>query len=93
MFNAIRLGRSPPPSVLTTPLPPQLRRRSSPELRSRQVIGLATAPADQSSDNMDDSKNTVKKTGLDIFSAFYIYPWELHGFEGKILTDFLIWRV
>ncbi|XP_022133090.1 uncharacterized protein LOC111005770 [Momordica charantia] len=67
MFHAIRLGRSPPPSVLTTPLPPQLRRRSSPELRSRQVIGLATAPADQSSDNMDDSKNTVKKTG-DIMS-------------------------
>ncbi|KAG6603979.1 hypothetical protein SDJN03_04588, partial [Cucurbita argyrosperma subsp. sororia] len=72
MINAIRFGRSPPPIVITLPLPPQLRRIDSPELRSRQLIGFSTAP-DQNPQNMDDSKNTAKQTGLRSFS--FLVAW------------------
>ncbi|XP_038883658.1 uncharacterized protein LOC120074572 [Benincasa hispida] len=84
MINAIRFGRTPPPIVLTSPLPPQLRRICSPELRSRQAIGLATAP-DQNSNDMDDSQNKAKETGdimCDSFGEAYATRSEEEGFGG-----------
>ncbi|XP_023543426.1 uncharacterized protein LOC111803316 [Cucurbita pepo subsp. pepo] len=84
MINAIRFGRSPPPIVLTLPLPPQLRRIDAPELRSRQRIGFSTAP-DQNPQNMDDSKNTAKQTGdimTDSFGLAYACRSEYEGFGG-----------
>ncbi|XP_022978586.1 uncharacterized protein LOC111478521 [Cucurbita maxima] len=80
MINAIRFGRSPPPIVLTLPLPPQLRR----ELRSRQLIGFSTAP-DQNPQNMDDSKSTAKQTEdlmTDSFGDAYASRSEEEGFGG-----------
>lgn len=66
MINAIRFGRTPPPIVLTSPLPPQLRRSiCSLELRSRQATGFATAPDQNPKDEeMDESQNKTKETGL-----------------------------
>ena len=65
MINAIRFGRTPPPIVLTSPLPPKLRRISSPELPSRQAISFATAPdRNPKCEEMDDSQNKTKETGL-----------------------------
>ncbi|XP_023543425.1 uncharacterized protein LOC111803315 [Cucurbita pepo subsp. pepo] len=84
MMNAIRFARSPPPIVLTLPLPPQLRRIDLPELRSRQLISFSTAP-DQNPQNMDDSKNTAKQTEdlmTDSFGHAYASRSEEEGFGG-----------
>ncbi|CAK9320656.1 unnamed protein product [Citrullus colocynthis] len=84
MINAIRFGRTPPPILLTSPLPPQLRRICSPELRSRQAIGFATAP-EQNEKDMDDSQKKPKETGdimSDSFGEGYSTRSDEEGFGG-----------
>ncbi|KGN48825.1 uncharacterized protein LOC101219972 [Cucumis sativus] len=86
MINAIRFGRTPPPIVLTSPLPPKLRRISSPELPSRQAISFATAPdRNPKCEEMDDSQNKTKETGdimCDSFGEGYATRSEEEGFGG-----------
>ncbi|KAA0036233.1 hypothetical protein IC582_018427 [Cucumis melo] len=87
MINAIRFGRTPPPIVLTSPLPPQLRRSiCSLELRSRQATGFATAPDQNPKDEeMDESQNKTKETGdimCDSFGEGYATRSEEEGFGG-----------